>query len=61
MIVLSHFFRSNLYKDDDHDMDDQHAVGGQLAYMHPQDVLQEGDPGKERLSNKSQLQNQMRL
>ncbi len=42
-------------------MDDKHAVGGQLADLHPQDVLQEGDPGKERLSNKSQLQNQMRL
>jgi hypothetical protein len=41
-------------------MDDEHAVGGQLAYVHPQDVLQEGDPGKERFSNKSQLQNQIR-
>jgi hypothetical protein len=42
-------------------MDDEHYVSGQLAYVYPQDVLQEGDLGKERLSNKSQLQNQIRL
>ena len=55
MINLSHFIRCNQCKDDDHDMDDWHAVGGQRAYMHPQDVLQEGDPGKERLSNKKRV------